>query len=644
MKRYLPLIIAFILPMALMAFDADKYYTIHRNGESSSYIFQNGSTMSHGALKQGSGAYVWRLIPTGKPDCYYVRNAETEQYVQTSAVTLSSLVSLGDEPVEYMVSHGANTAGYYFLASTDQSIDYTTDSSLGLNKGASGVVAYYIKTGRGNSYWEIEETDYTPAAPGEVTEDDDVSPGVCAYRLPCGTLNARTYLSLIDIEGEGVLGELHYKSTAPNKRHILYTAQHVVVAKGGDVDLKAKLEGASTAGLAVTVYADFDGDGRFEQTVNVAPQTELTAKLKVPAQTDAVMGRIRIRVDKSGSVGANADVYGVCYDFPVYFGESDGERTLILRPNSAARGKAVIYGTDDTDAAYARGAEVTVQAIANRGFRFLQWRQGQNVVGSNALLTVKMTENKELTAVFAPTTEDDADCVRFTFQNTHSDVPTVVVTNQEGNVVEGVSATVMVSPSQWIKNTGNAMESATEITPNSSRDMDVSRYITLQITGLPADFYYETVRAKIAAVGSTGSYLSKGSSTTRPFSLSVSTGSSEGSLALLASIKNANLMIDATTDGIDNTHSWAFTGVGSRAATDPLCVQLELVNLTSTVCYSSLFALDILKSDKEPEAGVQQISTVMPTSAQIYDLNGRRVAAPRAPGLYITSDGKKFVK
>lgn len=644
MKKTFFTILLAILPVVTFAFSADKYYTIHRNGETSSYIYQNGTTMSHGALVQNNPAYLWQLIPTGEADVYQIRNVGSEQYIQSSATTLSTLVGMGDSPVDYVISHGANTAGHYFLASNDQTIDYSTDSTLGLNKGANGVVAYYIKTGRGNSYWEIEEADYNPDDNTPATEDDDVSPGVSAYRLPCGTYNARTYFSSLDIEGEGVLGELHYKSAAPGGRYVVYTAQRIVVARGGEVNLKGVLEGYTTTGLDVTVYADFDGDARFEQTAAAGAKKDVEALLKVSADTKAVMGRIRVRVDKSGSEGANADVYGVCYDFPVYFGDTDGQRVLTLQANSAVRGTALIEGSTESVAKYKRGEEVRVRAIASKGYRFLEWRQGRMAVASTAVYTTTMTENKTLTAVFVPTNEDDGECIRLEFRNTHVGPVEIFATDQDGNIIDGITADVTLSPEQWNKDTGTAMASATDLTPNSSRDKDMSRLVTLSIKGLPTDNGYERIRARIAGVSSTGNFMSSTNAASRPFAFAIYTGRSEQSLQLFAQMKNANLMIDGTTDAKDNTHGWMFTGEECRPVTDPFCVRVEMINLGGTGNYSSLFGLDIMKSDKEPVDGIVEIKTDNAASSTIYDLNGRRVLMPARAGIYLTSDGRKVIK
>lgn len=489
-------------------------------------------------------------------------------------------------------------------------------------------------------------------AGGDLAEDNDVSPNVSAYCLPCGTYNARTYFSQLDIEGEGVLGELHYKSAAPGGRYVVYTAQRIVVARGGEVNLKGVLEGYTTSGLDVTVYADFDGDARFEQTVNAGAKKDVEATLTVPADTKAVMGRLRVRVDKSGSVGANADVYGVCYDFPVYFGDSDGQRVLTLQANSDVRGTAVIEGSQDTMGKYKRGEAVKVRAIASKGYRFLEWRQCESllspskgiVVASTAVYTTTMTENKTLTAVFVPSNEDDSECIRLEFRNTHVGPVEILATDQNGNALEDITADVTLSPEQWIKDTGTAMSMAADLTPNSLRDQNMSRYVTLSIKGLPTDLGYESLRARIAAVSSTGNFISSTNAASRPYNLAAYTGRSEENLALLAELKNVNLMIDGTTDAKDNTHGWMFTGEECRPVTDPLCVRLEMVNLGGTGSYSSLFGLDIMKSDKTPVDGIVEIKTCNAASRTIYDLNGRRVENLSNAGVYITSDGRKIIK
>ena len=407
MKNFLTLSLGLLAFAQAQAFDEDKYYTINRNGEQGSYICAAGSNMQIAALNAQDGQFVWKLIPTENSDCYYIQNVATELYVQSSSAPgLSQLVSLGTEPVEYMVSTGAGTTGAgttYFLASTDQGgINYNEDATLGLNKGANGVVAFYIKTGRGNSYWNINEIAYSATEPTPPAEEaEDVCPAIAAYRLLCGTYSNKTRLTQIDIAGEGVLTELHYKPTALTPYQI-YTKERATLMAGGEAKISAKLVGADVEGLSVTVWADFDADGVFETSVQPAVAEQLEATLSVPA-TAADLGRLRIRVDQNGGATANADIYGVLYDLPVYIQGKQEGRQLVVQPNIEGRGVVSIVGQEGTDATFERNAEVTVTAQPTEGFYFNGWRQGRTVVSGDATLTVKMSENKTLTALFSTT-------------------------------------------------------------------------------------------------------------------------------------------------------------------------------------------------------------------------------------------------
>lgn len=406
MKKIFTLLLL-VMAISAQAFEQNKYYTIHRNGETSSYIYANGSNMGIGTLNSEDGAYVWQLIPTGKADCYYVKNVGTDTYMQSTKIELSSLVSLGTDPVEFVISTGAGTTGSgttYFLASNDQGgIDYNNDATLGLNKGATGVVAYYIKTGRGNSYWEINEVNYSETGPApSVPEDDDVCAAIAAYRIPCGTYSAKTRLKKVDVEGEGVLSELHYTPQAAGK-YTLYTRDRATLMAGGQVKVSASVVGADVSGLEVSVWADFDGDGSFETSVKPALAEKVEAEFTVPAGAPEGQGRFRIRVDQSGGETANADVYGTLYDLPFTVVAAQSQRTLKVSTNNAERGTVAIEGCESNELTVERGTEVTVVATVKDGYYFHGWQKGRTIVSAKTTYTTTMTENKELVALFATT-------------------------------------------------------------------------------------------------------------------------------------------------------------------------------------------------------------------------------------------------
>lgn len=109
----------------------------------------------------------WEFIPTGEAHRYYIRNLTTGRYIQSTNIAQSSPVTTGTEPVEFYVGQdntaGATTNGYWYMSSTDNTVfDQVSDQTIGLNRGGGGsfVVAYMCGSGRGNSYWNIEETPY----------------------------------------------------------------------------------------------------------------------------------------------------------------------------------------------------------------------------------------------------------------------------------------------------------------------------------------------------------------------------------------------------------------------------------------------------------------------------------------------------
>lgn len=406
MKKIFTLLML-VVAISAQAFEQDKYYTINRNGESSSFIYASGTKMNTGALNAEDGNYIWQLIPTGNADCYYVKNVASDTYVQSCNIELSTEVQLGTDPVEFVIGRGAGTTGSgttYFLASNDQGgIDYNNDATLGLNKGATGVVAYYIKTGRGNSYWEINEVNYSETGPApSVPEDDDVCAAIAAYRIPCGTYSAKTRLKKIDIEGEGVLSELHYAPQAAGK-YTLYTRDRATLMVGGQVKVAASVVGADISGLEVSVWADFDGDGRFEESVKPTLGEQVEAEFTVPAGTPLGQGRFRIRVDQSGGETANADVYGTLYDLPFTVVAAQEQRTLRVSTNNAERGTVAIEGCEGNTLSVAPGTEVTVVATVKDGYFFHGWKKGRTIVSAKATYTTTMTENKDLVALFATT-------------------------------------------------------------------------------------------------------------------------------------------------------------------------------------------------------------------------------------------------
>lgn len=385
-------------PVEETTFSADKFYTIHRNNNTSAYIYQNGNTMGTAQL-DNSKSFWWVLEPTGKEECYYIKNATTGRYVQSSVQTLSSLVPMGTTPVEFQIkkdeTQGAATNGYYYMASTDQEISVATDGSLGLNFGATGVVAYYIRTGRGNSYWEIKESEYTYDPP--TVEVTDFSRAAQIYSIPCGSAG-KAYLTAADMEGDDVLSELHYAANAaPANYFTIYVGQKAEVHQGGTLPIAVSVANDGS-GIQTFAYADWDKDGVFEEGVELDDNKTV---FKVPESAATGQYRIRIRVTETGTEGAEDDVIGACYDFIVRVVPAETTLAWSVEVNDITRGTA--KAEED-------GGILRLEATPFGDAAFVGWKLMHNhfvgeILSMDAQYEYPLTQNALIVAVFTPNTQ-----------------------------------------------------------------------------------------------------------------------------------------------------------------------------------------------------------------------------------------------
>ena len=398
-----------LLSMAISAkaanhdFSGDKCYTIHRFGNASAYIFQSGNQMGAGSLETNKMCW-WVLVPTGNDDCYYIKNATTGKYVQSvKGLAQNVPVAMGDTPVEYQIKKdekSGSTKGYYYMASTDQTISTESASTtLGLNWYQAGgtIVAWYIRSGvNGNSYWEIAE-DENRYSPNSI-DASTFSRSVQMYSVPCGTTGS-IFLKKADIEGSDILSEVHYSvSSKPSKAHVIYTDQKAEVKQGGTLPLSVTLSG-SNANFRTFAYADWDKDGVFEVSQEI---TGSTTTFNVPADAKIGQSRLRIRVTNTDTEDAEDDVIGFCYDFLVNVVSGDSEIEWTVEVNDKTRGTVSAEEVGGT-------LKATVTPLGDavfKGWKLMHSYFKGEIIGTKTEIEVPLTQSVRLVAILSPNTNE----------------------------------------------------------------------------------------------------------------------------------------------------------------------------------------------------------------------------------------------
>lgn len=166
MRKKLLLLVHVFLASAMtsaiaQSFSSDKVYTIVCKPDFNIFMQDKGT----GGLLLGfevSGS-LWTFEPTGTPDCYYVKNVKTGNYIQ-ACPGLEVPVDMGTTPVEYYIKGDASGAqageNFYRMTSTDRSPNDFSDGTIGLNRAADNtkVQGYYSVEGANQwSVWRILE-------------------------------------------------------------------------------------------------------------------------------------------------------------------------------------------------------------------------------------------------------------------------------------------------------------------------------------------------------------------------------------------------------------------------------------------------------------------------------------------------------
>lgn len=331
-----------------------KSYLIHRFSDANSYIYESGTSLCASPNTPTQKQY-WQFIPTEKDNCYYIQNVTSKKYVQSSSTAVEAQIKVGTTPVEFEIkqntTEGAAPKGYYYMCSTDQTIDTSKDGTLGLNyqQSTGKVVAYHIRYNRGNSYWDIVESPYDYEAPAPIVRSD-YSRRLGVYVLPCGE-KGDAYLRSLTISGtpEVVRQSLQYVATAqPSTYYLVDRKDTAQVVAGSTFYLNYEAANLG-ADYTVTAYFDWNADGEFETSHAFLNNANGAAEITVPDSVKDGKVRLRLRITDNGMDEADDDVHGQTYDFQLFTishktATSVAPISVVTRPNNGKSSR--IYGID----------------------------------------------------------------------------------------------------------------------------------------------------------------------------------------------------------------------------------------------------------------------------------------------------------
>ena len=466
-------------------FSADKVYYIQWKNTSANYITENRDKSLTVADKKNSKYQFWRLIPVeDKSHCYTIQNVVTENFLGTCNMTpsSSSRVNTSTTAVEYYI--GATTgngdiAGCHYFSSTDcENYADETAAPRALNKdGASSyIITWQAGTDRTGSYWKIVETDEEYQAP-EPPAHTEQTKNLTVYFRPCGMVG-NTYLTAATIDG---IDPVVYTATAkPSSFHVPYSKDHGAVLRGSTFNVSITLNSNTDTDLKANAYFDWNADGEFETMAPIsllARTTTATAEVTVP--DDAVSGntRMRIRLNSNGLDRADDDVEGFVYDIPFAVVDAITERKVLVDVNSTNLGTVALSANAES---YAIGTQLTATATPKGNATFDSWREGGVVVSRDANYTFGVeNHNMTLKAYFTPNTEveepEEPEVAGtpamwdFTFTRTSTTEATVAVT-RNGEVVEGVTATIAIAGATEYQNANQTASNKNILCINRNTD------------------------------------------------------------------------------------------------------------------------------------------------------------------------------
>lgn len=183
-----------------MTININKVYTISNRNDNNVYVKDNGGNEL--AMGELGNASLWQFEDAGNGQ-FYVKNVKTGRYAQACATSAEVAVTMGSDPVAYVVVNCSDLEGQdcFGLTSADQTNTTFTDGCIGWNWRNDNIVqTFAAKAGQNHrSFWKFTELEpKTISAAGYATycpSEDVIVLGAQAYK---GAIN-KTYVSFTEV-------------------------------------------------------------------------------------------------------------------------------------------------------------------------------------------------------------------------------------------------------------------------------------------------------------------------------------------------------------------------------------------------------------------------------------------------------------
>ena len=338
-------------------FDAEKTYVISNRQDAAAYMQDNGTgIVAIGALNDNS---YWKFEATGNTDCYYVKNALTGKYMQ-STNTSGSAVATGTSPVEICVKHCSaedqDGVAMYGFASTDQETYDFTSGTIGANRDDARVQGYAAVAGTNHkSFWKVVEQ-VMPQLTGLSSPYEGVAPAV------------GTEYYLYNLKTGKWLGDNHVNTDGT------WTSHGELGPRGRDIELKAgNANGRFILNPKLSHNHSINGSNLYMDTGD-----GVTNWIFTPVAVEGVTNCYKLTTPGGKAMGANSD--GWSTSNPDDIAENGNVWQLVSREQRLA---AMQVGDDCSWLVLGGTFPVNDSHKGEEAYRVWQGSYGDNAIGGD---------------------------------------------------------------------------------------------------------------------------------------------------------------------------------------------------------------------------------------------------------------------